>query len=174
MGAPKNPRKKAPKKELKYPKKGEHQKGKNNYFAKLMETEEGRALRKQWSTKPRKNAGRPLGSIDGYTKETLEPIREQSRKDAERIVGIMAEKYNIEDEYAKEALKTAVEIMREPAQNRDKLTAARMVLDFTKSKPVAKSEVTIGAAEAFLSSLLEGEQEEEQADGTITDAEDET
>ena len=71
---------------------------------------------------------------------------------------------NIDDEYAVEALKTAVEIMREPAQNRDKLTAARMVLDFTKTKPVSKSEVTVGKAEAFLESLLVSEPEEEQKD----------
>ena len=77
----------------------------------------------------------------------------------------MADEYNIDDSYAKEALQTAVEIMREPAQNRDKLTAARMVLDFTKTKPTSKSEVTIGKAEAFLSSLLEGEDKEEQTDG---------
>jgi hypothetical protein len=83
----------------------------------------------------------------------------------------MSEEYNIDDTYAIEALKTAVEIMREPAQNRDKLTAARMVLDFTKSKPTTKSEVTIGQAEAFLSSLLEGDEEEEQLDDTGPDSE---
>lgn len=165
MGAPKTPRQKAPKKPLKYPKKGEHQRGENNYFTKLMQTEEGRALRREWSTKKRKNPGRPMGVVDGHTSETLKPIREQSRKDAKRIVAIMADEYNIDDSYAKEALQTAVEIMREPAQNRDKLTAARMVLDFTKTKPTSKSEVTIGKAEAFLSSLLEGEDKEEQTDG---------
>jgi hypothetical protein len=171
MGVPKKPRLKAPKKALTHPKKGEHQLGKKNYFAQLMETEEGRALRREWSTRPRKNGGRPVGSIDGYTLEALKPIREQSRKDAERIVAIMSEEYNIDDTYAIEALKTAVEIMREPAQNRDKLTAARMVLDFTKSKPTTKSEVTIGQAEAFLSSLLEGDEEEEQLDDTGPDSE---
>ena len=76
----------------------------------------------------------------------------------------MAKDNNIDDEYAVEALKTAVEIMREPAQNRDKLTAARMVLDFTKTKPVSKSEVTVGKAEAFLESLLVSDTEEEQTD----------
>ena len=164
MGAPKTPRQKAPKKPLTHPKKGEHQRGENNYFTKLMQTEEGRALRREWSTKKRKNPGRPMGVVDGHTKETLKPIREQSRKDAKRIVEIMAEEYDIDDSYAKEALQTAVEIMREPAQNRDKLTAARMVLDFTKTKPTSKSEVTIGQAEAFLSSLLEGGTQEEQPD----------
>lgn len=161
MGAPKNPRKKSPKKELTMPQKG-HQAGKKNYFAKLMETEEGRALRKQWSTKKRKNAGRPKGTPDGYTLEAITPIREQAKKDAERIVAKMTKDNNIDDEYAVEALKAAVEIMREPGQNRDRLTAARMVLDFTKTKPAAKSEVTIGKAEAFLESLLDSDDEEEQ------------
>lgn len=161
MGAPKNPRKKSPKKELSMPQKG-HQAGKKNYFAKLMETEEGRALRKQWSTKKRKNGGRPKGTPDGYTLEAITPIREQAKKDAERIVAKMTKDNNIDDEYAIEALKAAVEIMREPGQNRDRLTAARMVLDFTKTKPAAKSEVTIGKAEAFLESLLDSDDEEEQ------------
>ena len=161
MGAPKNPRKKSPTKELSMPQKG-HQAGKKNYFAKLMETEEGRALRKQWSTKKRKNGGRPKGTPDGYTLEAITPIREQAKKDAERIVAKMTKDNNIDDEYAIEALKAAVEIMREPGQNRDRLTAARMVLDFTKTKPAAKSEVTIGKAEAFLESLLDSDDEEEQ------------
>ena len=166
MGAPKNPRKKSPKKELTMPQKG-HQAGKVNYFAKLMETEEGRALRKQWSTKKRKNAGRPKGTPDGYSLEAITPIREQAKKDAERIVAKMTKDNNIDDEYAVEALKAAVEIMREPGQNRDRLTAARMVLDFTKTKPAAKSEVTIGKAEAFLESLLVSDDEEEH-DGSET------
>ena len=93
--------------------------------------------------------------------------KKQAKADAERIVAIMAKENNIDDEYAVEALKTAVEIMREPAQNRDRLTAARMVLDFTKTKPAAKSEVTIGKAEAFLESLLDSDEEEEQ-DGQET------
>lgn len=160
MGAPKNPRKKAPEKELKNP--NMIREGSQNYFSKLMSTPEGRALRKQWSTKPKKNAGRPRGTPDGYTAEMIKPIRKQAKADAERIVAIMAKEHDIDDEYAVEALKTAVEIMREPAQNRDRLTAARMVLDFTKTKPAAKSEVTIGKAEAFLESLLDSDEEEEQ------------
>lgn len=76
----------------------------------------------------------------------------------------MAEDNQIDDVYAIEALKAAVEIMREPGQNRDRLTAARMVLDFTKTKPAAKSEVTIGKAEAFLESLLVADPQEEHTD----------
>ena len=80
---------------------------KNSYFKTLMSTPEGRELRRQWSTKPRKNPGRPMGVPDGHTKETIAPIREQAKKDAKKVVKIMSDKYNIEDEYQKEALTTA-------------------------------------------------------------------
>jgi len=128
-----------------------------------MKTPEGRALRKQWSNKPKKNSGRPVGVVDGYTAEQLVPIREKARKEAERIVAIMSEQFDVDD-FGKEALQAAVAIMREPAQNRDKLTAARLVLDFTRSKPAASVEVTVGKAESFLSSLLiehDGPQDEQ-------------
>ena len=68
---------------------------------------------------------------------------------------IMSEKYDIEDEYAQDALRTAVEVMQVPGETRERLAAARLVLDFTKSKPASKQEVTIGKAEEFLASLLD-------------------
>lgn len=127
---------------------------KSNYFSELMKTPEGRALRKQWSTKPRKNAGRPRGVPDGYSKEQIEPIRQQVKAEAKEVVKIMAEKYNIEDEYAKAALETAVEVMRMVGDNRERVAAARLVLDFTKQRPASKSEVSVSKAEDFLASLL--------------------
>ena len=69
----------------------------------------------------------------------------------------MAEKHNIEDEYSQEALETAVEIMRVPGETRERLSAARLILDYTKSKPVSKSEVAVSKAEDFLASLLDEE-----------------
>jgi len=161
MVAPKKPRARAAKDDLKYPRKSTPKK--NHYFSNLMKTPEGRALRKQWSSKKKKNAGRPVGVVDGYTAEQLVPIREKARKEAERIVAIMSEQFDVDD-FGKEALQAAVAIMREPAQNRDKLTAARLVLDFTRSKPAASVEVTVGKAESFLSSLLiehDGPQDEQ-------------
>ena len=134
--------------------KAPQRKPKKNYFATLMETPEGRELRRQWSTKPRKNPGRPKGTPDGYSKSQIEPIRAEAKKEAQQLVKIMTEKYDIQDEYAQEALTTAVEVMRVPGETRERLAAARLVLDFTKSRPAAKQEVTIGKAEEFLSSLL--------------------
>ena len=152
MGAPKQPRAKSPSKKGQGP--APHKAPKKNYFATLMETEEGRALRRKWSTKPRKNGGRPRGVPDGYRKETIEPIRSKVKTEARKVVEIMAEQFNIEDEYAKTALETAVEVMKTPGENRERVAAARLVLDFTKSKPSAKSEVSISKAEDFLASLM--------------------
>jgi hypothetical protein len=148
---------------------------KNNYFKNLMSTPEGRALRKEWSTKPRKNPGRPVGVPDGHTAETIAPIREQAKKDAKKVVQIMSEKFNIEDEYQKEALTTAVEVMRLDGQARERLAAARLVLDFTKSKPASKSDVSISRAEDFLASLLTEEEhphDEQAAEGSTEETAD--
>ena len=87
-------------------------------------------------------------------RDRIEPIRAEAKKEAQQLVKIMTEKYDIQDEYAQEALTTAVEVMRVPGETRERLAAARLVLDFTKSRPAAKQEVTIGKAEEFLSSLL--------------------
>ena len=106
--------------------------------------------------KNRKNkGGRPLNVPDGYSKETIKPIVDKAKEDAKRAVSIMKKEYDIEDPRAEEALETAVEIMRTPVHNRDRLQAAKLILDFTKVKPVAKSEITVGKAEEFLSSLLD-------------------
>jgi hypothetical protein len=120
-----------------------------------MSTPEGRELRRQWSTKPRKKPGRPKGVPDGYRKADIEPIRDKAKKEAEKVVQIMSDKFEIEDVFAQEALQTAVEVMRTPGETRERLSAARLVLDWTKAKPAAKSEVTIGKAEEFLASLIE-------------------
>ena len=121
---------------------------------------------KKWSSKPRKNAGRPKGVPDGYRKHMIEPLREEKRAEAEKVVEIMAKKVGVEDNYAKEALTTAVEIMRSPDATRERLQAARLVLDFTKQKPATKSEMAISQAESFLEGLLK---EEEQQHGQTTE-----
>lgn len=132
---------------------------KTNYFAELAKTEEGRALRKEWSNRPRKNAGRPAGVPHGHTAESIAPIRLKAQEEAKKVVAFMeknGEKF--EDHYAKEAMESAVEIMRTEGGTRDRLAAARLVLDFTKQKPVTKSDVTVGKAEDFLAGLLAEEE----------------
>lgn len=127
-----------------------------------METPEGRELRKQWSTKPRKNAGRPRGVPDGHRKETIEPIRKQAQIEAKKVVEIMSKDYDIENDYAKSALETAVEIMKTPGDNRERVNSARLILEYTKAKPASKSELAISKAEDFLASLVDTEEEDGQ------------
>jgi hypothetical protein len=55
--------------------------------------------------------------------------------------------------------------MRLVGETRERLAAARLVLDFTKSKPASKSDVSISKAEDFLASLLS---EDEQPNGQET------
>lgn len=154
MGAPKNPRRKTPRKNPNMARPPH-----KNPLALQHKTPEGRA--KFWAMmRNKKKGGRPLGVPDGYGDGKIKPIVEQAQKDAKKVVSIMKQDYEINDPRAEEALETAVEIMRTPVHNRDRLQAAKLILDFTKVKPVAKSEVTLNNAEAFLSSLLdEGEQD---------------
>ena len=80
MGAPKNPRLKSPSKvgSGPHPQKAPKQ----NYFSTLMQTPEGRELRRQWSLKKRKNAGRPKGTPDGLRKEQADTMRAEIKKEA--------------------------------------------------------------------------------------------
>lgn len=145
---------------------------KKNYFAELAKTEEGRALRKEWSNKPRKNAGRPAGVPHGHTKETIAPLRDKAKEEAKRVVQYMEDNgEKFEDKYAKEAMESAVEIMRTEGGTRDRLAAARLVLDFTKQKPVTKSDVTVGKAEDFLEGLLAEEEHSVKEQPATTESE---
>ena len=75
----------------------------------------------------------------------------------------MAEQHGIEDEYAKAALETAVEVMRVPGDNRERVAAARLILDFCKSKPALKNELSISKAEDFLASLVDEDDDGQEA-----------
>lgn len=164
MGAPNQKRPKAPRpaKNLNMARPAS-----KNPLAQQHLTPEGRQKHRLMLANRQNKGGRPQGTPDGYTLETITPIRNRAKSDAKKIVTIMSEENGIDDIYALEALRAAVEIMREPGQNRDRLTAARMVLDFTKTKPASKQELVIGKAEEFLESLLVDTPEEEQiTDGT--------
>lgn len=140
-----------------------------NPLATQHNTPEGKARHRQMLLTRKNKGGRPLAVPDGYTKATIEPLRNKAKEEAKKAVAIMTDEN--ENTHAKEALEAAVEILRTPGQTRDRLTAARLVLDFTKSKPVSKQEVTVGKAEAFLSSLLDEGDAEDDTEETETDEE---
>jgi hypothetical protein len=94
------------------------------------------------------------GIPDGLRRDEIEKKRARASTQAKRIVKLMVEKYDINDQRAEEALEYAVGVIRAKADGtRDKLQAARLVLDFCKTKPASKSEVTIKSAEDLLNEL---------------------
>jgi hypothetical protein len=91
-------------------------------------------------------------------------MRAIAKDEAKRMVRIMEKKgFQVpENEYAREAIEAAVETMRMDAISpKDKLTAARLVLDFTKAKPAAQTELTVKRAEDFLADIAKDLDKEE-------------
>lgn len=98
------------------------------------------------------------GVPDGMRKAEATRRWDIAKEKAEETVAEL-KKANIlgeDDTKAEEALKTALELMRGPSNDKKlKLNAARLVLDFTKSKPASKSIVAVDEAEAWLAEIAE-------------------
>lgn len=98
------------------------------------------------------------GVPDGFgrQKERVARIRKKHTKEAKELILTMVEQGILNpDEASNEALQFAVSVVRdrETYQARERLAAARLVLDFTKAKPASKQEVTVKRAEDFLAAL---------------------
>lgn len=134
-----------------------------NLFKRMQLTEEGRNLWKLWTAKrfiPGQTAGRPRGAYDGFSRAERNQHKAVAKAEAKEIVKLMEAKgFEIpKQEFAKEAIETAVELMRmHELAPKDKLAAARTILEWTLSKPVAQSEVSVKRAEDFLSAVLDAE-----------------
>lgn len=100
-----------------------------------------------------RESGKRVGEIEGIPRHKFGYImgwvKRRVKKDMENI-----EKAHPDiDEMAKEALEGALTVLRGPQSQSIKLQAAKLLLEFTKAKPVTKSEVSVNAAEAWLASL---------------------
>ena len=94
----------------------------------------------------------------GYYGQEAAELRAEKHEEAIRIVELMIEQDLIPDDVAaQEALTYAVSVVRDGKTNgtRERLQAARMVLDFTKTKPASNANVTLNTAEDFLSKLAD-------------------
>lgn len=104
------------------------------------------------------------GVPDGMRRDEIDKKRAKANAYAKRIVKLMVEKYDINDQRAEEALEYAVTVVRTKADGtRDRLQAARLILDFCKQKPASKSEVTLKSAEDLLAELEKAENGSEPA-----------
>ena len=101
--------------------------------------------------------GRPLGSTEGILKSKREKIKHKAKAEAVVIVNFMEQTKGYEipkQEFAKEAIVCAVEIMRrDDIHPKDKLAAAKTVLDWTLAKPATEANVNVKTAESFLEDI---------------------
>jgi len=92
------------------------------------------------------------GQSEGYNRRQLAKLRAAAiplvKKDMANI-----KKHIDLPEMAEEALEGALTVLRTPNSQQTKLAAAKLILEFTKSKPVAKSEVSVNKAEEWLTTL---------------------
>lgn len=107
-----------------------------------------------------------LGVPDGMRKEKADKLREEAERAARdtmtelKKVGALDEG---SDPRAEEALEAALVVMRSPGDKREKLAAARLILDFTRAKPASKSVVTVNAAEQWLAAIATETDDDEQS-----------
>lgn len=130
--------------------------GDEHQLRKRMETQVG--YKEWWAWKNEiiakyANRGRRLGEGPGRGRQRFGYMKGQAKIKIKRDMENIDKKYPDIDPMAREALEGAVSVLREPNSQTTKLAAARLILEFTKSKPVAKSEVSVNAAEAWLASL---------------------
>lgn len=95
------------------------------------------------------------GIPDGMRREDAEAAWAEARRKAKIDMANIKTIITIEDDRAEEALVSTLEIMRSPMNQTMRLAAARQVLEWTRAKPAAKSEVTVNAAEAWLAQIAE-------------------
>jgi hypothetical protein len=104
--------------------------------------------------------GRPKGLPDGMGAEKFAIHKAQVAKETKIIMEKIVDENDLttkDGQYAVEALETAVTIMRLQGDARNKLGAAKLILEYTKSKPSAKTELTVNTAEDLLNQILADE-----------------
>lgn len=128
-----------------------------NLFIRLQESDEGRALAKLWTDRKfhgKRPLGRITGHLDGYSIYVFRKLQQVAKLEAAVMVNHMQDKNLIpKGEYAKEAMTAVVEVMRLPAHPRDKLAAAKIILEWTLAKPASESTVNVRSAEDFLADV---------------------
>ena len=98
--------------------------------------------------------GRKCGHPWGIREKKLTRLQKKAAKQVQKDMENIKKKLEL-DEVAEEAMTGALTVLRNPNSQQTKLAAAKLLLDFSKTKPVAKSEVSINAAEAWLASLAD-------------------
>jgi hypothetical protein len=95
------------------------------------------------------------GIPDGMRKAQAMPLVKAAKESAKETMkdlkkALVLEDFDIRGE---EALEAAIAVMRSPGDKKIALVAARLVLDFTKSKPATRSVIDVNKAEDWLAAV---------------------
>jgi hypothetical protein len=105
---------------------------------------------------PLKKAKDP--GIPGLNHPVFKPLMIKADTEANRLYNIMDQNEMLpDDEIAKAAIFATLKVLHEPSSPAVTLQAANILLTYTKQKPASKSDVTVNAAEAFLTALSEAD-----------------
>lgn len=117
----------------------------------------GRQLSQLWSALPKESRpGKKTGTPNGIPKAIADVLWAKAKEKAKvHMANIKKINPSLADDRAEKAMLATLEILESPMHQELKLKAARQVLEWTAAKPVAKSEVTVNAAEAWLASIAE-------------------
>lgn len=103
--------------------------------------------------------GKPTGVPRSMSVAQYEALKAEQRPIVKRIMKKMADKGQLpEDPRAVEALEESLMVLRTAENQKTKLSAARLLLDFTKAKPTQKIEHTVKTAEDYLDELAEDDE----------------
>lgn len=106
------------------------------------------------------NAGRIKGAPDGIRYKDFLKIKEHVETVyVPKVMKAMAEKkiWVPDNDKAEKAMTAAIGVMELPGDIRTKLQAAKLILEFTQTKPVSKNETTLKNAQQFLQDVLDEE-----------------
>ncbi len=148
----------------------------------VWKTPEWQAKRAAARVRGGQNSSR-AGVPNGYTRDGVKRARRVYRTQAIRLVQKIIEmadeetkKILTEDERARQALEVSTEIMlskgNELVSTKDRIAAARTVLEWTKKKPAVQNDVTVRTAEDFLDDLAK--EDDKSGSGESTPQGDET
>ncbi|QOT71606.1 hypothetical protein H5V43_16320 [Sphingobium fuliginis] len=103
----------------------------------------------------RKPRGSPrLGKPKHLTNAQFDAAVEAQRPVVAKIMKKMAQRGELPDDSdAVEALERVLLVLRSPVPVADRTAAARVILDFTKTKPTARTESTLKTAEDYLDEM---------------------
>jgi exonuclease VII small subunit len=134
-----------------------------NRIAQRKKVERAKITGKRWTR---------YGVPDGMRKEQAQKLWKKANKSAQKTMTELKESGALEDldPRSEEALEAAIAVMRSPSNQKTKLDAARLVLDFTKSKPVSKKELTLNKAEQWLKQIANDEDDEDEEPSNDTEA----